>query len=57
MDVQKVVIIIKESMVNLFKPTWEDKERVPLLKFVTGVVMPPEETDELTFIYQADEGG
>ena len=57
MDVQKVVTINKESMVNPFKPTWEDKEPASLLKSVTGVVMPPEETDQLTFIHQADGGG
>ena len=40
MDVHKVVTVIKESMVNPFKPTWEDEEPAPLLNTVTGVVMP-----------------
>ena len=31
MDVHKVVTVIKESMVNPFKPTWEDEEPAPLL--------------------------
>ena len=57
MDVQKEVTIIKESILNPFKLTWEDKKPAPLLKIVSGVVMPPGKKDQLTFIYQADGGG
>ena len=57
MDVQKEVTIIKESILNPFKLTWEDKKPAPLLKIVSGVVMPPGKKDQLTFIYLADEGG
>ena len=55
MDVHKVVTVIKESMVNPFKPTWEDEEPAPLLNIVTGVVMPPEKADQLLHAKQTGE--
>ena len=55
MDVHKVVTVIKESMVNPFKPTWEDEEPPPLLNIVTGVVMPPEKADQLLHAKQTGE--
>ncbi|KAL9975370.1 hypothetical protein ACROYT_G012525 [Oculina patagonica] len=51
-DVQKVVAVIKESMVNPFKLAWEDEEPAPLLNIATGVVMPPQTTDQLLFAKQ-----
>ena len=47
MDVQKVVAVFKDSMVNPFDLSWEDDEPAPLLNIATGVVMPPEQTDQL----------
>ena len=55
MDVHKVVTVIKESMVNPFKPTWEDEEPAPLLNIVTGVVMPPDKADQLLHAKQTGE--
>ena len=54
MDVHKVVTVIKESMVNPFKPTWEDEEPAPPLNI--GVVMPPEKADQLLHVKQTGGG-
>ncbi|KAL9983228.1 hypothetical protein ACROYT_G005368 [Oculina patagonica] len=50
--VQKVVAVIKESMVNPFKLAWGDEEPAPLLNIATSVVMPPQTTDQLLFAKQ-----
>ncbi|KAL9967830.1 hypothetical protein ACROYT_G026127 [Oculina patagonica] len=54
MNVQKVVAVIKEPMhmVNPFKLAWKDDEPAPFLNIATGVVMPPQTTDQLLFAKQ-----